>query len=260
MPQATVKGQTSRNRGRIRLERAAKRVRAYLGGEVVADTSRPWLVWEVPYYPTYYFPIADVRTELLLADRGGGAHSPSRGEGRTFAVRAGGKEAQRAALRYEDSPIEELREAIRLDWNAMDAWFEEDEEVFTHPRDPYTRIDILASSRHVRVEVGGVTIAESASPRLLFETGLPVRYYLPKTHVRLDLLAPSDTASHCPYKGRAEYWSVRAAEELHPDLAWSYKTPLPESQKIAGLVAFYNEKLDIYVDGVLQERPITKFS
>jgi uncharacterized protein (DUF427 family) len=260
MAQPTTNTQTSATRGQIRVEHGEKRVRAYLGGEVVADTSRPLLVWEAPYYPTYYFPVSDVRAALLDADDGAAVHSPSRGEGRILTVRAGVVEAEGAALRYEDSPIEELREAIRVDWAAMDAWFEEDEEVFTHPRDPYTRVDILPSSRHVRVEVDGATIAESASPRLLFETGLPVRYYLPKTHVQLDLLTPSDTVSHCPYKGQAEYWSVRAGEKVHADLAWSYKTPLPESQKIAGLVAFYNEKVDIYVDGVLQERAVTKFS
>ena len=225
----------------------------------MADTTRPMLVWEIPYYPAYYFPVADVRTDLLEAD-GGVAHSPSRGDGRTFAVRAGGKEAPGAALRYEDSPIEELRDLIRLEWDAMDAWFEEDEEVFTHPRDPYTRVDILPSSRHVRVEVDGVTVAESVSPRLLFETGLPPRYYLPKPHVRLDLLTPTDTVTHCPYKGQAGYWSVRAGDAVHEDLAWSYRAPLPESQKIAGLIAFYNEKVDLYVDGVRQERPSTKFS
>jgi uncharacterized protein (DUF427 family) len=255
----TTSAKTNKTRGRIRVEPGAKRVRAYLGGELVVDTIRPVLVWEVPYYPAYYFPLADVRTELLEAD-GGVAHSPSRGDGVTFTVRAGEKEALGAALRYQDSPIEELRDLIRLDWDSMDAWFEEDEEVFTHPRDPYTRVDILASSRHVRVEVDGATIAESTSPRLLFETGLPVRYYLPKTHVRMDLLAPTDTASHCPYKGQAEWWSVRAGDIVHDDLAWSYRTPLPESQKIAGLIAFYNEKVDIYVDGVRQERPVTKFS
>jgi uncharacterized protein (DUF427 family) len=244
----------TQTRGRIRVEPGAKRVRAYLGGEVVADTTSPVLVWEVPSYPAYYFPAEDVRGELLEAD-GGTSHSPSRGDGRTFTVRAGGKEAPGGALRYEDSPIEELRDLVRLDWSAMDAWFEEDEEVFTHPRSPYTRIDILPSSRHVRVEVDGVTIAESASPRLLFETGLPVRYYLPKTHVRLDLLTPTDTVTHCPYKGQAEYWSVRAGDRVHEDLAWSYRAPLPESQRVAGLIAFYNDKVDLYVDGVLQERP-----
>jgi uncharacterized protein (DUF427 family) len=254
---STTRGET-KARGRIRLEAGAKRVRAVLGGEVVADTARPMLVWEVPYYPTYYVPLADVRAQLE-AD-GGTVHSPSRGDGRTFTVRAGAGEAVGAALRYEHSPIEELRDLVRLDWHSMDAWFEEDEEVFTHPRDPYTRVDILSSSRHVRVDVGGATIAESTSPRLLFETGLPVRYYLPKTHVRLDLLIPTDTVTHCPYKGRAEYWSVRAPDGVHDDLAWSYRTPLPESQKVAGLIAFYNEKVDIHVDGVLQERPSTKFS
>src|SRR3954453_22101806 len=245
-------------RGRIRLEPGAKRVRAFLGGEVVADTVRAMLVWEVPYYPTYYVPLDDVRADLR--PDGETVHSPSRGDGRTFTVRAGGREARGAALRHEDSPIAELRDLVRLDWHAMDAWFEEDEEVFTHPRDPYSRVDILASSRHVRVEVAGTTVADSGSPWLLFETGLPVRFYLPKTHVRLDLLIPSDTVTHCPYKGRAEYWSVRAGDGVQEDLAWGYRTPLPESQKIAGLIAFLDEKVDIIVDGVLRERPRTKFA
>jgi uncharacterized protein (DUF427 family) len=243
---------TAETRESIRTEASAKRVRAYLGGEVVADTTRPVLVWEVPYYPTYYFPAADVRSELLEPD-GGVDDSSGFGEGQKFTVRAGGKEAPDAATRYDDPPIEELRELIRLDWNAMDAWFEEDEEVFVHPRDPHTRIDILPSSRHVRVELDGMTIAESASPKLLFETGLPVRYYLPKTHVRMDLLTPADTVTRCPYKGQAEYWSATVGETVHEDLAWSYRTPLPESERIAGLISFYADKVNLYVDGVLQE-------
>ena len=245
-------------RGRVRVEQGAKRVRAFLGGELVADTTRPLLVWEKPYYPAYYFPTADVRIELLELD-GGLAHSPSRGDSRTFTVRAGGEERSAAALRHDESPLEELRDAIRLEWDAMDAWFEEDEQVFTHPRDPYTRVDILHSSRQVRVEVDGLTIAESAKPTLVFETGLPARYYVPKTHVHLDLLTTTDTVSHCPYKGQAEYWSVKVGDTVHPDLAWSYPTPLPESQKIAGLISFYNEKVDLYIDGVRQDRPSTKF-
>ena len=256
---STTNAEAVKPRGRVRVEQGAKRVRAYLGGEVVADTIRPMLVWEKPSYPAYYFPVADVQAELVEED-GGGSHSPSRGDARTFTVRAGGKEAPGAALRYDESPIEELRDLIRLDWGSMDAWFEEDEEVFTHPRDPYTRVDILPSSRHVRIEVDGVTIADSTNVRLLFETGLPVRYYLPKTHVRMDLLTHADSVSHCPYKGQAEWWSVRPGDDVHEDFAWSYRTPLPESQKIAGLIAFYNEKVDIYVDDVLQERPATKFS
>jgi uncharacterized protein (DUF427 family) len=246
-------------RGRVRIETGTKRIRTDLGGAVVADTTAPRLVWVRAYYPTYYFPIADVRTELLEAD-GTVVRTPSRGEGRRFSVRAGGKLPEAAAVRHETSPMEALRDAIRFEWDLMDAWFEEDDEVFTHARDPYTRVDILASSRHVRVEVDGITVAESTSPRLLFETGLPVRYYLPKPHVRMDLLTSTETVSHCPYKGQAAWWSVIAGDSVHEDLAWSYPTPLPESQRIAGLISFYNEKTDIYVDNTLQDRPKTKFS
>jgi uncharacterized protein (DUF427 family) len=254
-----MRAETTAKRRGIRIEPGTKRVRVYLGGQVVADTGQPMLVWEVPYYPAYYFPVGDVRTELLEAD-GALQHSPSRGDGRTFTVSAGGSTAERAALQYADSPIEELRDLIRFDWDSMDAWFEEDEQVFTHPRDPYTRVDILTSTRHVRVEAEGTTIAESTSTRMLFETGLPVRYYLPKTHVRMELLTPTASVSHCPYKGQAEYWSVKTGDTVHEDLAWSYPTPLPESLGVAGLIAFYDVKVDVYVDGVLQDRPHTKFS
>lgn len=240
----------------VRVEESGKRVRAYLGGHPVADTTRASLVWEIPYYPTYYFPVADVRAELV--EDGAGKRSPSRGDATTYTVKVDGAEAPGAALRYVESPIEDLRGLVRLDWDAMDAWFEEDEEVFVHPRNPYTRVDVLAASRHVRVEVDGVTVAESSSPRLLFETGLPVRYYLPKTHVRMDLLEHTGTVTRCPYKGTAEYWSVHAGAQVHEDLAWSYPTPLDESRKIAGLVCFYSEKVDIFVDGVRQSRPSTR--
>ncbi|TMR93510.1 DUF427 domain-containing protein [Nonomuraea basaltis] len=243
------------NRGRVRVERTAKRVRTYLGGRVVADTTSALLVWEVPYYPTFYFPLTDV-DEAALKATGTTKHSPSRGDAVVHTVTSGTAEAAEAALAYPDSPLEEIRGHVRFDWDAMDAWFEEDEQVYFHARDPYTRVDILPSSRHVRVEVDGVTVADSRSARILFETGLPARYYLPKTDVRLDLLEHTDTVTHCPYKGSAEYWSVNGKK----DLAWSYPTPLPESERIAGLVAFYNEKLDIYIDGELEERPKTKFS
>jgi uncharacterized protein (DUF427 family) len=249
----------SDDRGRVRIEESSKRVRVFLGGQVVADTVRPLLVWEVPYYPAYYLPAADVRTDLLVPTTHT-THSPSRGEARHFTVKAGAKEAVDAAWQYPESPIAELRDAIRFEWNAMDAWFEEDEEVYTHPRDPHTRVDILESSRHVRVEIDGVVLAESTHPHVLFETGLPPRWYLPKVDVRLDLLVPTATISHCPYKGQAEYWSARVGERLVDDVAWSYRTPLPESEKVAGMIAFYNERVDLVIDGELQSRPRTKFS
>ncbi|NJC82440.1 DUF427 domain-containing protein [Planosporangium mesophilum] len=227
-------GQGLDKRGRV--ERGRKRVRAYLAGELVADTTRPLLVWENPYYPAYYIPVEDVRASLV-------------GDGDVLDVVVERAKAAGAARRYPDSPHPELREAVRLDFAAMDEWLEEDEPIYVHPRDPYSRIDTLASSRHVRVEIDGVTVAESRSPRILFETGLPPRYYLPLSDVRLDLLRPSETRTHCPYKGTAGYWSVEVNGRLHEDLVWIYRTPLPESQKIAGLACFYNEKVDLFVDG-----------
>ncbi|MFD9551400.1 DUF427 domain-containing protein [Nocardia salmonicida] len=244
-------------RGRVKVETGQKRVRVYLRGKLVADTLRPLLVWEVPYYPTYYVPLTDVRADL--DPNGITEHSPSRGDATGYDVAVDGLRAEGAALRYLDSPLTELKDAVRLDIGAFD-WFEEDEQVFVHPRDPYSRVDILGSSRHVRVEIDGVTVADSHSPRILFETGLPARYYLPLTDVRMDLLTASDTHTSCPYKGTADYWNVRVGDTDHPDVVWIYRTPLPESQKVAGLACFYNEKVEIYLDGVRQDRPHTPFS
>ncbi|WP_433728592.1 DUF427 domain-containing protein [Nocardia sp. CA-129566] len=249
---------TDQTRGRVKVETGQKRVRVYLRGQLVADTTRPVLVWEGPHYPTYYLPVADLHAKL--EPNGKTKHSPSRGEATEYDVVLDGVTAPGAALRHHDSPIPELDELVRLDWNSMDEWFEEDEPVYVHPRDPYSRVDILASSRHVRVEIDGVTVADSHAPRILFETGLPARYYLPLTDVRMDLLSPSRTHTSCPYKGTAEYWTVHIADKEYPDIVWGYRTPLPESQKIAGLACFYNEKVDIYVDGELQPRPHTPFS
>jgi uncharacterized protein (DUF427 family) len=142
----------------------------------------------------------------------------------------------------------------------MDAWFEEDEQVFTHARDPHHRVDILRSSRHVEVVVNGVTVADSRRPTLLFETGLPTRYYLPLTDVRTELLRLSPTSSGCPYKGTASYWSLEVDGERLDDVVWTYPSPLPESTRIAGLACFYNERVEIIVDGELEERPPSPFS
>lgn len=245
-------------RGRVKIEPSQKRVRAYLAGRPVVDTVAPRLVWEKPYYPTYYLPLEDMRAKLEA--NGETSHSPSRGDATVYDVVIDGHTAKAAALRYPDSPLEELRELVRLEWSAMDEWFEEDEPVYIHPRDPYSRVDILASTRHVVVEVDGVRVADSHAPRILFETGLPARYYVPFTDVRTDLLRPSDTRTGCPYKGWASYWNIAIGDVEHKDLVWAYRAPFPESQKVAGLACFYNEKVDIYLDGELQERPKTPFS
>ncbi len=250
--------QTS-SRGRVRVEPGAKRIRVFVAGVAIADTAKPLYVWEAPYYPTYYLPLADIRTDLL-EPTDTVTHSPSRGDAVHFTVRVGDEARVDAVWQYRESPIEELRDHVRLDWDAMDAWFEEDVEVFVHARSPYTRIDILPTSRRVRVEVNGVVLADSPRALVLFETGLPPRWYLPKTAARMDLLVPTDQVSKCPYKGQAEYWSARAGDRVAENVVWSYPTPLPESEHIAGYVAFFNERVDLFIDDVLQERPKTKFS
>jgi uncharacterized protein (DUF427 family) len=236
-----------------RFEPGAKRIRVYVAGVAIADTLHPLYVWENPSYPAYYIPVADVRTDLLVPT-GTITHSPSRGDAVNFSVRVGAEERADAAWQYRESPIEALRDHIRFDWPAMDAWFEEDVEVFTHARNPYTRIDILPTSRVVRVEANGVVLAESPRALVLHETGLAPRWYIPKVDVRMDLLDPTDEVSHCPYKGQAAYWTARVGDEREENVAWSYRTPLPESARVAGYVAFYDERVSVFVDGILQVR------
>jgi uncharacterized protein (DUF427 family) len=237
---------TTTQRGRVRTEAGAKRVRAYLDGHLVADTIHPLYVWEIPYYPAYYVPAADVRAEL--AATGTTTHSPSRGDAQHYDVKVGSTVAQGAALIYPESPIEELRDHVRLDTDSMSAWFEEDEEVFFHPRSPRTRIDVLPTSRHVQVLLGDTVLADTTRAHALFETGLPPRWYVPKLDVRMDLLGPSDTITHCPYKGTPVHYSAPIEGEV-TDVAWSYPTPLPESQRVAGLVCFYADRVRVLVDG-----------
>jgi uncharacterized protein (DUF427 family) len=216
------------------VEPVPRRIRAVLGGEIVVDTTRALYVWEWPYYPQYYIPAADTAPAAL-------ALSTTRLLG--------------------DDAADGLAGTARLDWSAMDAWYEEDEEVFVHPRNPYARVDALRSTRHVRVMLDGVLLAESRSPVLVFETGLPTRYYLNRTEVDTTRLISSDTRTACPYKGTTSgYWSVRGAGTTYPDLAWSYDFPTRQLLPIAGLIAFYNEKVDITVDGTALPRPDTHFS
>ena len=230
-------------------------------GKTIADSSEARLVWRTgwPPVPWYYFPKDDVDSQLLAATDHTDSHE-AMGEARYWSVNVGDRVAENAAFAYPDSPVIEVRDLRSLTFGQMDAWFEEDEEIFVHPRDPYHRIDVLYSSRHIEVSVNGVKVADSRRPRLLFETNMPTRYYLPKLDVRMDMLAASDTSSACPYKGVASYWSLTSREVPLQDVAWGYGTPLLAASKVTGLICFYNEKVDITVDGVAQERPKNGFA
>jgi uncharacterized protein (DUF427 family) len=236
----------------VRIEPNHRRIRGMRRGVPVVDTTRSKLVWEHPHYPAWYIPAADVLGEMV--DNGETFSSSRRGEGRRFDLVVDDVAIADAGWRHGDSPVEELRGLVRIEWAAVDAWFEEDVEVFVHPRSPDVRVDVLDSSRHVRVMLDGELLADSERPRILFETGLPPRYYLSKTDVRMDFLTPTDSQTACPYKGWANYWSLELGDVTHDDIAWGYRTPLPESAGIAGLVCFYNDRVDLEVDGVVQPR------
>jgi uncharacterized protein (DUF427 family) len=216
---------------RGRIEPSPRRVRGFLGSELVFDTTSARYVWEVPYYPQYYIPLSDVRADIL---------------GDIPAARVFDDGAHAGHVRFR--------------WDTLD-WFEEDEPIYGHPRNPYSRVDALRSHRHIAVALDGVQLAETRCPVLLFETGLPTRYYIDRTDVTFEHLEPSTTQTLCPYKGvTSGYWSARVADGLVADLAWTYATPLPAVASIANMIAFYNEKVDIAVDGVQLARPNTHFS
>jgi uncharacterized protein (DUF427 family) len=177
--------------------------------------------------------------------------------GEALTLRAHGHRLDGAAFRPADPDLDGL---VVLDSAAFDAWYEEDAPVFGHPRDPFHRLDVLPSSRRVRLERDGVLLAESARPTLLFDGSvLPVRYYLPRDDVRVPLRA-SRTRTRCPYKGEASYWSPEIAGHVVHDLAWSYEDPLREAAPVAGLICFFDERVDVTVDGEPQERPVTPWS
>ncbi|WP_149552109.1 DUF427 domain-containing protein [Streptomyces marokkonensis] len=238
-------------------------VRGVRGDVTVVDSRHPVLVWEpgLPV-PQYAFPREEVRTDLLRPAR----HPPA--DGHTglavfYDLVAGGDPRPSAAWTF---PGEDLSGHIAFAWfgrtgTGLDHWYEEDEEIFVHPRDPYKRVDAMPSSRHVRVEIGGTVVAETRAPVLLFETSLPIRYYLPREDVRLDLFDPTEHSTRCPYKGTArEYWSWRGAGAVPPDIVWSYPDPLPAVAAIKGRLAFFNEVVDLAVDGERLPRPVTPFS
>jgi uncharacterized protein (DUF427 family) len=241
------------------VEPVPRRVRATLAGQVVLDTTRALYVWEWPNYPQFYIPMDDVNRDLLVDEQH--AQHVHRGHTQLYALAAGDVVRPSAVRVYVDSVLEGVGGTARFEWDALDSWYEEDEEVFVHPRSPYTRVDALRSTRQVRIELDGTVLAESACPVMVFETGLPTRYYLNRTEVRFVHLQPSDTVTACPYKGTtSSYWSVRTGDGLHPDLAWSYAFPTRQLLPIAGLIAFYNEKVDVILDGERLPRPRTHFS
>jgi uncharacterized protein (DUF427 family) len=227
------------------VEPTPRRIRVRLGDQVVADSTRALLRIEYAgpgRFPTYYLPLEDVRQGALTGERDG-----------RWTVVAGDRRAEGGAWTSDDFP--ELEGHVTFSWDTLE-WWEEDEQVYVHARSPHHRVDVVPSSRRVEVFVAGDKVADSARPWFLFETHLPTRYYLPFADVRTDLLTASETVTRCPYKGVARYWS-------HPkvsDVAWSYPNPIAENPRIRGLLSFYNERVDIVIDGEPQERPQSPFS
>ena len=204
-------------------------IRATRGDDTIVDSRRAVLVWEPgKRVPIYAFPAEDVA--LGSAD-----------------------EVESLGVRHIDDP--DLAGYVTVAWDALEHWYEEDEEVFVHPRDPFVRVDALRSTRHVQVERDGHLLAKSDSPILVFETGLPMRYYLPESDVDAAVLGDSDLQTGCPYKGLASYRDVVLDGRRHPNLFWYYPAPFSEVAEVEGHLAPYSERVDLIVDGKLQERP-----
>jgi uncharacterized protein (DUF427 family) len=246
---------------RVRIEPLTRRLRVMFAGVCIADTDRAVYLFETAHLPVYYVPKADVRFDLCTPSEHT-THCPYKGDAVYWHLQVGERRSENALWGYP-TPIAgcpDISDYVAFYWDRVDAWFEEDDEVFVHPRDPYKRIDVLHSSKHVQVLVDGQVVADSHRPRLLFETGLPTRYYLPKVDVRMDLLLPSATHTSCPYKGVASYFSVQVGDKRYDDIVWTYPSPIAEIPKIEQLLCFFNEKVDIVVDGVRQSRPVSPWS
>ena len=225
-----------------------RRVRAVHGDRTVVDTTDARYVWEHRFYPEFYLP-PDAVPDDVVDDEGRTEQTPQ-GPVRLHSLVLGDERTAGGARRLTDeSELEGMAGWWRLEWDAFDAWFQEDEALLGHPRSPYVRTDALPSSRHVRVEARGTVLAESDRPVLLFETGLPTRHYLPRQDVRTDLLTATDLRTSCPYKGTvSEYWDVTVGDTTIEEVAWCYAEPFPEVAAIAGHIAFLDEKVDVVVD------------
>ncbi len=225
-----------------------KRVRAYIGGSEIANSDETLILRRPKSVPQYAFPKNDVKISQLKIS---GEHEDSIGKYQLLDLKdVPGKEEIAILYRAPVSGAERLRDHVVFDWHKIDKWMEENEVISGHTRDPYTRIDVRESDRRIEVRVKGEKIAETARPRLLFETGLPVRYYIPAEDVKMNYLYPSELQTSCPYKGKASYWDIKVGGEELRNLVWSYVDPYDESLAIKGYFCFYNEKLDTFlVDG-----------
>lgn len=223
-----------------------RRMRAILAGETVLDSRLGVLLHETGALPVHYFPLDDLRQDRIEP----AADDPETGRPR-WSLRVGDRLAADAVTASPERADggELLPGHVTIDFAAMDRWFEEDEPIYAHPNDPYHRVDVRAASRRVVVRHAGQIVAESDRPKLLFETGLPVRYYLPFADVRLGLLAKSETVSECPYKGHGQHWHLRVGGEEVEDAAWSLPHPQPEGLAAAEHVCFYPDKVELAVDG-----------
>ena len=246
----------------VHLEPSPRRLRVMFNGETIADSIRAVLMYESRHIPVYYFPMDDIRADILTPTEGT-SFCPFKGHASYWSVTAGGKTSENVLWSYA-TPFDEVPELAGYGafyWDRVDQWYEEDEEIFVHPRDPYKRIDVLPSSRAVKVKLGGETVAETTRAHFLFETGMPTRYYMPAEDVQTDLLTPSDSRTACPYKGQAVYWSATVDGEAFEDIVWGYPDPVPECPRIKDLMCFYNENVTgITVDGALVEKPVTNWS
>jgi uncharacterized protein (DUF427 family) len=238
-----------------------RRIRGLVAGETVVDSRGVRVLHETGILPRYYFPLADVRMDLLVPNDHS-THCPFKGDASYWDLRFGDVDRANAAWGYPE-PLPgapDLRGYLSFYWEAMDGWLQEDEPAVGHARDPYSRIDVLQSSARVRISIAGVTIADSARPRALFESNLPTRWYIPREDVREELLRPSERSTVCAYKGTASYASVDLGGHREEDVAWWYDDPLADAERVAGCVCFFDERVDVELDGVLQQRPVTPWS
>jgi uncharacterized protein (DUF427 family) len=238
-----------------------KRIRVEVGGVTVADSRHTLILWEIEHLPVYYFPLRDIRMELMTRTDHA-TDCPYKGRAEYHSISAGGRTVENILWRYAQPmpACPPIGDYAAFYWDRADRWFEEDEEVFVHARDPYKRIDCLRSSARIEIHLDGLRLADSSRAVLLFETGLPTRYYLPIGDVVPGILSPSNRRTRCPYKGEAGYHHVTVGGRRRDNLVWFYADPLPEVAAIKGRVCFYNEFVDITIDGEKLKRPVTAFS